>query len=206
MKRLRHPATVIAALALFVALGGGAAAYASGLISGSQIKNHSIAENKLTKKAIKALRGQRGPQGPAGQTGQTGPTGLQGPIGPSSATSTYESSAGGIQLGNVPWATTVLSLALPAGSYIVTAHTTIGDSSEAEITECRLHDSVAGALDEGQASTATTTPATSLSLLAPLTSSGSTVSIQCDTNVGTPNALARFVHLAAIKLGSVSGT
>jgi hypothetical protein len=56
MKPLGHPATVIAALALFVALGGGAAAYASGLISGSQIKNHSIAEKKLTKKAIKALR------------------------------------------------------------------------------------------------------------------------------------------------------
>jgi hypothetical protein len=61
VKRLRHPATVIAALALFVALGGGTAAYASGLISGSQIKNHSISEKKLTSAAIRALRGQRGP-------------------------------------------------------------------------------------------------------------------------------------------------
>lgn len=32
MKRLQPPATVVAALALFVALGGGAAAYASGLV------------------------------------------------------------------------------------------------------------------------------------------------------------------------------
>jgi hypothetical protein len=56
---LTHPATVIAAFALFVALGG-TAAWASGLISGSQIKNHSVAKNKLTKRAIKALRGQRG--------------------------------------------------------------------------------------------------------------------------------------------------
>ena len=44
MKHLKHPATVIAALALFVAVGGGATA--SVLISGTQIKNHSIAAKK----------------------------------------------------------------------------------------------------------------------------------------------------------------
>ena len=88
--RLRHPATAIAALALFVALGGGAAAYASGLISGSQIKNHSIAEKKLTKSAITALRGQRGARGPAGPTGATGATGPQG-IQPNIAARIYNS-------------------------------------------------------------------------------------------------------------------
>lgn len=84
MRRLGHPATVIAAVALFVALGGGAVAYASGVISGSQIKNHSISAKKLTKSAVKSLRGQRGPAGPkgaAGPTGATGPTGSQGPQG-----------------------------------------------------------------------------------------------------------------------------
>lgn len=83
MKHLKHPATIIAAVALFVGLGGGTVAYASGLISGSQIKNHSIAEKKLTRKAIKSLRGQRGPQGPKGDTGATGP---QGPTGATGAT------------------------------------------------------------------------------------------------------------------------
>lgn len=71
MKRLTHPATLISALALFVALGG-TAAWASGLISGSQIKNHSIAEKKLTKAAVKSLRGERGPAGPAGPEGPAG--------------------------------------------------------------------------------------------------------------------------------------
>lgn len=71
---MRHPATLIAAAALFVALGGGAA-YASGLISGSQIANHSIAAKKLTKSAIKSLRGRRGLRGPAGPTGPQGPGG-----------------------------------------------------------------------------------------------------------------------------------
>lgn len=75
MKRLTHPATVIAAVALFLALGGGAAAYESGLISGSQIKNHSIPAKKLTKSAIKSLRGKRGPAGAKGATGPQGPGG-----------------------------------------------------------------------------------------------------------------------------------
>ena len=70
MKYLKHPATIIAMVALFIALGGGAAAYASGLISGSKIKNHSIPATKLTKSAIKSLRGKRGlrvPMGPGGK-------------------------------------------------------------------------------------------------------------------------------------------
>lgn len=73
MKHLKHPATVIAALALFVALGGGATA--SILISGSHIKNHSIAKKKLTRKTIIALRGHRGARGLTGATGPRGPAG-----------------------------------------------------------------------------------------------------------------------------------
>lgn len=69
MSGLKHPATIIALIALFVALGSGAA-LADGLVSGRQIANHSIPEWKLTPRAIKSLRvgarGQAGPEGPAG--------------------------------------------------------------------------------------------------------------------------------------------
>jgi hypothetical protein len=82
VKQLKHPATIIAAVALFVAFGGGAAAYASGLINGSQIKNHSIAAKKLTKSAIKSLHGAKGARGPAGPTGATGAAGAPGAAGP----------------------------------------------------------------------------------------------------------------------------
>jgi hypothetical protein len=63
-RRLRapSPAVVISLIALFVALGG--TAYASGLISGKQIVNHSIPAKKLTAAAVRALHGQRGPVGP----------------------------------------------------------------------------------------------------------------------------------------------
>lgn len=57
LKHLKHPGTMIAAVALFAAFGGGAAAYASGLISGSQIENHSIPAKKLTASAIESLQG-----------------------------------------------------------------------------------------------------------------------------------------------------
>jgi hypothetical protein len=55
MSAWKHPATVIATLALFAALGG-TAAFASGLISGKQIIRYSIPETKLTHGAIAALR------------------------------------------------------------------------------------------------------------------------------------------------------
>jgi hypothetical protein len=76
VKNLKHPATVIAAVALFTALGG--SAWASGLIPGSHIKNHSIPAKKLTKGAINSLRGKRGPAGPKGATGAAGVQGAQG--------------------------------------------------------------------------------------------------------------------------------
>jgi hypothetical protein len=80
-RHLRHPATVIAALALFVALGGGAA-WAGGLIPGARIKNHSISTRKLTKLAIKSLRGKLGPAGPQGAPGANGAPGAKGAAGP----------------------------------------------------------------------------------------------------------------------------
>lgn len=81
MSAWKHPATVIASLALFVALGG-EAAMASGLISGKQIKDHTIPAKKLTESAIKTLHGLRGPTGAPGPQGPQGPSGIAGPPGP----------------------------------------------------------------------------------------------------------------------------
>jgi hypothetical protein len=93
VKQLRHPATVIAAAALFFAFGGGALAYASGLIPGSRIKNHSIPAKKLTRSAIKSLHGLRGPAGAPGATGPKGATGSTGPQGPGGTIVTYDATA-----------------------------------------------------------------------------------------------------------------
>ncbi len=77
MKGLRHPATALAALALFVALGGSSLA-AVGYIKGTHIKPHSIPKNRLTRGAIKALHGATGPRGAQGPQGVQGTQGLQG--------------------------------------------------------------------------------------------------------------------------------
>ncbi len=204
MKGLRHPATIIASLALFVALGGGA--WASGLISGSQIKNHSIAEKKLTTKAIRALRGHRGPTGPAGPAGSLGP---QGPIGPSSATSTYNTSTVVYGTAGAPIAT--LTLPAPSGtaaaSYVILGHTTISDTANTQTTTCslQLYNSN-GTFD--RADTSTTVPAPqveSVHLVAPLGTVGpAVVHLFCQSD--DPNAKASNSHLVAIELGSVTGS
>jgi len=93
MHRLRKPspALVVSLIALFVSLGGTSFA-AAALISGTQIKPHSIPANRLTAAAFKALKGQRGlpggtgPAGPAGATGTTGATGATGARGPQGPT------------------------------------------------------------------------------------------------------------------------
>lgn len=76
-----RPATVVAILALFVAIGGSATA-ASGLINGKQIKNNSVTGKKLKNKTItkkklapatiKSLKGQKGPKGAPGEPGEDG--------------------------------------------------------------------------------------------------------------------------------------
>jgi hypothetical protein len=105
---LRRPslATVLASLALFVALGGVSVAQeavssAAGKISGSSIKDRSIKARQIARSAITsaeikngaigaadldapltaklATTGAPGPAGPAGATGATGPAGPAGP-------------------------------------------------------------------------------------------------------------------------------
>jgi hypothetical protein len=65
----------VALFALFFALGGGSVAAAS-YINGSQIKPHSMPENRLTGSAISALKGASGPSGPRGPKGDPGIPGL----------------------------------------------------------------------------------------------------------------------------------
>ena len=80
--RLRRPsaATVIALLALFVALGStGLAApvveRAKRLITGKQIKNGSLEAKDLSRKARRSLRGLPGRRGDDGPQGAPGPPG-----------------------------------------------------------------------------------------------------------------------------------
>jgi hypothetical protein len=78
------PATVIACIALAVALSGtsyAAFVLPTGSVGSKQVKNRSIKTVDIGKRTIAALKGQRGPQGPAGVPGPQGPAGIPGPAG-----------------------------------------------------------------------------------------------------------------------------
>jgi hypothetical protein len=121
--------------------------------------------------------------------------------GPSSATSTYDTTTEPV--GHNTQAV-ITSLVLAAGSYVVEAKTTIGDNTSNTNVSCLLVDSTAGSIDETYTSSVAPYPAQhSLSLMAPLTTTGSTVSVECDSDTAT--TIAADTHIIAIKLGSVSG-
>jgi hypothetical protein len=72
-------ALALSAIAFAIAVSG-TAAMAGGLISGSQISNHSIHRSKLAKDAhgLRGFRGFTGPQGPVGPQGPKGDKGDDG--------------------------------------------------------------------------------------------------------------------------------
>lgn len=89
--------------------------YAAGryvVSSSQQVKNGSLQAVDLSKKARTTLKGARGPAGPVGQTGD------QGPIGPSNAYAASFSTQVPIPAST---SATLLSVSVPAGSYVVNA-------------------------------------------------------------------------------------
>lgn len=142
---------VVALLALFVSLGGGAYAALQvprGSVGTAQLKAGAVTKAKLRQGAVtsrkvkdgsllardfragqlpagpqgpKGEEGRRGPRGPAGRAGQDGATGKTGPRGPSDA---YNVETGGESPVAIPLEAgfvTVQSLSVPAGSYLVLA-------------------------------------------------------------------------------------
>ena len=81
MKRV-SPALVVACIALFAALAGGATAATVKLVTSAHIKDGSIGAVDLSKAAKSALRGQPGPAGPQGLQGVPGAQGQPGQPGP----------------------------------------------------------------------------------------------------------------------------
>lgn len=122
-----RPATLIAILALFVAVGGTATA-ASGLINGKKIKNNTVTgkklknktvtKNKLAPATIKALKGQKGAQGQQGPQGPKGDPGENGVVAP-----LYVES----ESLNIPANTelAITTLDVPAGKYMVSSNVSI---------------------------------------------------------------------------------
>ena len=177
MKRLNHPATIVAAAALFMSLGGGAYATVQTLISGTNLKNRSVPEIKLNLAAV---------------------ADLQGPV-----FSTYDT--GLVALTNTGL-TQVASLTLAAGSYIVIGKTVVVDDTESADEHCVLNDGsndIDAAFTYTQAGLSIPSQQT-MSLEGPEVTTGGTVTLKCQAS--GPNASARNSHLTAIKVGPITGS
>jgi len=79
---MKSPSTIIATIALFVSLTGGAYAGVQRLIGSAQIADHSIQLRDIHPRAVKTLHGARGATGDAGAAGAAGANGMPGDPGP----------------------------------------------------------------------------------------------------------------------------
>lgn len=110
-------ANVIATISLFLALGGGAYAATQlpkDSVTSKQIKKGSIRIDDLSSTTVRKLRGNVGPQGDRG---------VIGPSGASGSNRAFSTSAPWAE--NGPGITKIMSLALPAGSYVVTSRVSV---------------------------------------------------------------------------------
>lgn len=93
--------TVLAALALFVALGGTSYAVTQlppNSVGSAQVKDGSLLKRDINANVVKGLRGPAGPAGIAGPQGPAGPQGAKGDTGPQGAKgATGETGAQGVQ-------------------------------------------------------------------------------------------------------------
>jgi hypothetical protein len=146
--------------------------------------------------------------GPKGATGATGPAGPQGPQGPSAG---FSASSDGVALTNGASSdTNVVSLNVPAGSYLVSAKLVpYLDSVSTDAMHCDLLDPSGNVLDQSYATLSVQTDSfadtfgdETISMLAPMTTGGGTVSIGCSDDANS--AIMFRNQLAAIQLGNVT--
>lgn len=166
MRNLK-PGTVLAALALFIVIGGTATA-ASGLINGKkikpgtitarQIKNGTITAAKISPATVRSLRGAQGPAGsdgttgPAGATGPVGSTGTTGVTGPAGADVVITPITGEAFDYNLPGDTQVVpvTINLVPGTYMLTAKANVVShkTSGVNYIACSIWTDETSAVDE----------------------------------------------------------
>jgi hypothetical protein len=148
--RLRHrvsSAHLIALVALFAALGGGAYAAIKlprNSVGSAQIRKGAVTPAKLSKAAKAKLAG---PAGPAGAKGDAGATGAAGAAGATGATGPSDVYAAGASFGALTASyTQIAAITVPAGSYLLQAKATAYGHvvNAAASADCIIAPTVAG--------------------------------------------------------------
>jgi hypothetical protein len=209
MPRIRRPspATVIACLALGIALSGTAVAASVALAPNSvgtpQLKNNAVTTKKVLNgtllradfKANQIPAGKTGPAGPAGPAGAAGPAG---PAGPSDAYSRFLNGPVAIPAAS----TTLANLTIPqAGKYVIVAKLYLTGAA-AGVATCQL---VAGTnLDQSMVFGGGTTPEdATLNVVNEFAAAGS-VDLKCATPAA--GLQANYMKITAIKVGNLTNS
>ena len=195
------PALIVAAIALFVAIGGGAWA-ATGSTKSARYARATNPKASIASRGPRGRRGPRGFRGPRGSTGLRGSTGGQGPAGPSDGFVINVPQQQGLTAGSD---TRIAQLSLNVGgSYIVTAVTELAGNASASLNlaSCTLLQN-ANPVAVGSADLPPGVAAfdDEMTLTAAVgTSNGTNVSLTCN-----PDGLgfARHVVITAVRVGTL---
>ncbi len=191
-------ANVMATIAVFVALGGGAyAAFTlpANSVGSRQLKNSAVTPKKVAQATIKLFKGQTGASGPKGDQGAQGAQGvqgvpgIQGPIGPSNVYFASSTTVGA-------------ELTLPAGDYWIEGQCDFSNSNATPQPGLEiLTSSQAGGIGSASATIpANGTTVASHDLTAHFASQG-TLDNGCTSNAGTG---VSSNTLTAIRVASVT--
>jgi hypothetical protein len=151
-------ANVAATLALVLAMSGGAIAATGGFSSGGALRACVNEEGHL--KLLEAGKhcgkgkktvswNQTGPKGATGAIGAAGANGKEGPLGPSAGFQAYKDDIGNFGGVQHPEPRVLGKLAVPAGSYMVTAKLVV--SSQIAFVICRLENNETADADSSEA-------------------------------------------------------
>ena len=193
-KKLRGtPALVIAVIALFVAIGGGYA-IGAGFIGTGDLKNQAVTNKKIKKKTIKANRVK--PDTLTG--GQINEASLNGA---GTAQSVRQDTAA--QVPAASGTTTVLTLQVPAGSYVLNSKAVLAKGGTQDQVQCFL---IAGSdQDRSLEAVNAANNTTIMNLLVHTFSSAGTVTLACD-NPGGALLLVTNKVITAMPVGAIKSS
>lgn len=215
LMRLRpRPATIVAAIALLVALGGTSYAAADALLPTNSVGSAQVVNKSLKRVDIRpGVRGNRGPRGlrgftgargatgaagPTGSAGPNGTAGAAGPVGPSDAFARFLNGPIAIPAG----VTSLTTLSIPtAGRYVVWAKMFVSTAAGVPLVNCQL---VAGGnLDQTLLGVfAGFTRTLSLNVVNEFAAAGS-VDLRCSASAA---ANANFIKISAVKVNTLTNT
>lgn len=199
--------TILGATACLVALSStGVAADAASLISGSQIRPHTITAKQVKNGSLTSAALAPGTL----TTGPRGPQGVPGPVGPSDVFYAYKDAYVQVAHGSATPGhddtVTVGTLNVPAGSYAISAKAVLsrwGTGTSSPDVDCKL--TAVGNFDYSHGQINDTAGWSTLTNeLAITTSTPTTIRLGCGDWNATDDAAISFVKIVATRVGAVT--